>query len=99
MFACVRLRDKQVINVHATLGGISRIEGMFHVNESGRATEFLRLGNDVLADGGLTGRFRTEDFSDAPARDAANPKRQIEGEGTGRDGLHHHAMRLSKTHN
>ena len=53
LFAGVGLRDEQVVDIHAALGGIRRVEGVFHVHVGSRAAQALGLGDDVLAQGGL----------------------------------------------
>ena len=56
---------------------------MFHVNESRRAAVALCLRHDVLANGGLAGRFGSEDFRDPTAWDAANAEGNIQRKRTG----------------
>jgi hypothetical protein len=84
----IRLGDVQIIDIHADAGRIGRIHGVFHIDESADAAQSLCLGNGVQADGGLAGAFRAIDLRDTPARDAANAGGNIDGQRTGRDGLH-----------
>ena len=45
---------------------------MFHIDVGRGSAGSLRLGHDVLADGGLTGRLRSIDLGDASARHASD---------------------------
>ena len=50
----------------------------------------LRLGDDVLDERRLAGRFRAVDLDDAPARDAADAERDVQRDRAGRDRLDGH---------
>ena len=63
----------------------SRVHRVLRVDERARPAGLLRLGEDVVAERRLTGRLRPEDLDDAPARDAADPEREVERERAGRD--------------
>jgi hypothetical protein len=55
LLASVGLRNVQVIHVHPTARGVGRVKRMLHVHKGGNAAAFLRLGDDVLAQGCLAG--------------------------------------------
>ena len=55
---------------------------MLGVDEGRDAAPFLGLGDDVLRQRRLAGGLGAEDLDDAPARDAADAQREVEGEGT-----------------
>ena len=76
--AAVRLRDEQVVEVHAELLGVSRVERVLGVDERRQAARLLRVGDDVEHQRGFAGGFRPEDFHDAPARNAADAQRQVD---------------------
>jgi len=50
---------------------------VFHVDKGRRATHFLAFRYNMLAEGGLTGRFRAIDLGDAGFGDAANTQGDI----------------------
>ncbi len=53
---------------------------MLGVDEGGRAAGFLRRGDDVKREGGLSGGLRTEDLDDPAAREAADAEGHVHGE-------------------
>jgi hypothetical protein len=67
---------------------------VFRIDEGGRAAQLLHFGNNLQGEGGLAGGFRTIDFDHSAARQAAYAKRNIQPQGTSRDGLNvaHHIM-------
>ena len=69
LFAVVRLRDEQVVHIHAQLARIDRIERVFRVDECGLAAELLRFGDHVQRERRLAARFRAVDFDYAAARE------------------------------
>ena len=71
---------------------------MFHVDEGAHPAKLLRLGDNVLANGGLSGRFRAVDFGDPPAGDPANAQRDVQRERSGRDRLHCQMIGFPKAH-
>ncbi len=77
LFATVGLRHEQVIEVHAELLGVTRIERVFCVNEGRQSAGLLGAGDDVEHQRRFAGRFRPENFNDAPARDAAHAEREV----------------------
>ena len=54
---------------------------MLDVDEGGHSALALRLGDDVLAEGGLARRLGTEDLRDPASRDAADAEGQVERDG------------------
>src|SRR5262249_8692041 len=70
----VRLRDEEVVDVHADLlrvGGVHRVLG---VDEGADAPATLRLGDDVVDERRLAGGLGTEDLDDPAARQPADPE-------------------------
>ena len=76
--AGTRLRDEQIIHVHAEAPGILRIERVLDVDEGGESAALLRLGDDGQRERRLAGRFRSVNFHDASARKSAHAKRAID---------------------
>ena len=99
LFAAVRLRDQQLIDVDAKRLGIDRIQGVFHVNKGNLSAFFLCFCNDVQGNGCLTGAFRAVQFHDSASWNTANSERHIQGNGTGRNGIHLHVGVAAEPHN
>ena len=81
-----------------SLAAYSGIEGVLGVDEGCDAAEALGVGDRVERHRGLTGGFRTVDFHDAAARQAANSQRDIQCDGTGRNDLDGCADFVAKAH-
>ncbi len=79
LFAVVRLRDEQVIHVHAQLARVDGIERVLGVNEGRLAAELLRFGDHVERERGLAARFRAVHFDHAAARKSADAQRGVNG--------------------
>ena len=90
LFAIIRLRNQQVVDIHAELFRIGRIERVFHVDEGGHAARLLGFGDDLQRDGGFARRFRPEDLVDSAARKSAHAQGGIERDATGRNHRHRH---------
>ena len=73
--------------LHAELAGVDRVERVLGVDEGGDAAGLLHLRDDLQAQRGLAGRFRTVDLDDAAARQAADAERDVEAERAGRHDL------------
>jgi hypothetical protein len=58
----------------------------------------LRLGHGVHGQGRLPRGLRAEDLDDAPAGQAADAEREVEGQRTGRDGLDLHVEVVAHAH-
>ena len=78
LLAIVRLRDQQVVDVHAKLLRIARIERVLGIDKRRHAAGLLGLGNHLQRNGRLAGRFRPEDLNHAAARNAADAQRRVE---------------------
>ena len=63
LLAVVRLRDQQVVDIHAEFPRVGRIERVLHVDEGRDAALLLRFGDHLQRDGRLTGRLRSEDLA------------------------------------
>ena len=83
LLAVIRLRNQQVVHVHAQLARIGRIERVLDVDERRHAARLLRLRHHLQRDGRLARRLRPEDLDDAAAREAAHAQRRIERNGAG----------------
>ena len=97
-FPGARLGDQQVVQVDAQAGGVLRVQGVFHVNERGQAAGFLGLGDGRQGQGGFTGGFRSVDFHDAAAGEAAHAQRAVNEKIAGGDDVHFHLDVVSKAH-
>src|SRR3990167_768294 len=64
LLASVRLRDKQRRDVDADFFCILGVECVLSVDERADTATFLRLGDGVQGERGLTGRFRPKDLDD-----------------------------------
>ncbi len=94
LLAVIRLRDQQIVHVHAQLAGVGGIERVLDVDVGGHAAHLLRLRDDLQRDGGFARRFRPEDFGDAPARKPADAQRVIDRDGAGGNRRHRrHGLR------
>ena len=88
LLAGVRLGDQEVVDVHPQRPGISRVQGVLHVDEGGLAAPLLGLGHHLQGHGGLTGGFRPVDFHDAPLGYAAHAQGQVQCQGARGDHVH-----------
>src|ERR1700722_5418648 len=84
----VGLRHEQVVDVHAELLGVNRVERMLRVDESRRAAITLHFRNHLQGERGLTGRLRTIDLDDPPLRQTAYAQRDIEAQRAGGNRFH-----------
>ena len=60
---------------------------MFSIHNGAAAAGFLSIGNNVQTDGGLTGRFRPEDFHDSAPGQTADTQRQVQRQCAGADNI------------
>jgi hypothetical protein len=86
LFAGVRLRNQQVVDVDAQLAGVLRVEGVFGVDEGAGGTVFLGFGDDRQGQRGLTRRFRAVDFDDTAFWQAADAQGDVQAQRAGGDG-------------
>ena len=66
LFAVIRLRDDQIIHVHAQIAGVTGIERVLGVDESGRPAGLLRLRDDLQRDGSFARGFRPNTSTTLP---------------------------------
>ncbi len=85
LFAAVRLRNQQIVQVHAQLFGVAGIQRVFGVNEGRQTAGFLRVGNDVEHERSFARGFRAINFHHPAARNAAHAQRQIHAQRAGGD--------------
>ena len=71
---------------------------MLGVDEGHLAPPLLGLGHHVEGQCGLTGGLRSIDLNDPALGQAADPQRQVQGQGAGGDRLHHYPQVLPQPH-
>ena len=85
LLAGIRLRDQQVLNVHATGTGPHRVERVLGINEGGNPAGLLRRGDHVQRKGRLPTALRAVNLDHPTAGQTANPQGDIEGDNARRD--------------
>ena len=85
LLAGIRLRDQQVLNVHATSAGPHRVERVLRVNEGGNPTGLLCRGDCVQCQCRLPAALRAVNLDHSTAGQTANPQSDVEGDNTRRD--------------
>ena len=98
LFAGVRLRHEQVVDLDAEFFGIGRIECMFGIDEGRRAAGTLGRSDDLQCQRGLAGRFRSVDLDDATARQTADTERDVEAKRASRDRFDHVGLAVTHAH-
>ncbi len=99
LFARVRLRNEQIVQIDAERGGVGRIERVLDVDERRGAAAALRLCDHVQRERRLTARLRPVDLDDAAARKAADAQRQVERDRARRDDVDRHPLgKISHLH-
>ncbi|EDP65259.1 hypothetical protein BAL199_01894 [alpha proteobacterium BAL199] len=99
----VRLRDQQLVNVDPELAGVDWIESVLGIHEGASTACLLGLSDDMQRQRGLARTLRPVDLDNPPARQAADPERDVEADRAGRHGvdldrpfplakLHHRAL-------
>ncbi len=83
----IRLRQQQVVHVHAQLGGVDRVQRVLGVDEGCGAAHLLAFGDGLQGQRGLARGFRPVDFNDTALRQTANAQRDVEHQRTGRNGF------------
>jgi hypothetical protein len=78
LLAGVGLADEQIVHIDAELPRIDGIERVLRVDEGAGAAPLLRLGNRVQRERRFARTFRPVDLDDPPARQPADPEREIE---------------------
>ena len=92
------LGNEQVVEVDAEFAGVLRVERVFDIDEGGQPAALLGLGDDGEGEGGLAGGFRTEDFDDAAAREAADAKRAVDEQVAGGNDIDIDAAVIAQAH-
>ena len=85
LFAVIRLRDQQIVHIHAQLSRVDGIERVFGIDERRHAAELLRFGDHVQRQRRLAARFRAVDFDHAAARESADAERGVNRNRAGGD--------------
>ncbi len=98
LFAGIRLRNKQGVNIHAQRLRVHGVERVLHVDEHGGASRFLRLCGDMQRDCGFSRAFRPEYFDDAPFGNASDSKREVKRQRACGDRLHNQGAVLAELH-
>ncbi|MFB0492244.1 hypothetical protein ABIE45_004830 [Methylobacterium sp. OAE515] len=87
LLARVGLRDQQVVEVHAELAGVDRIERVLGIHEGADTALLLGFGDRMKRQRRLAGRFGTVDLDYTAAGQTADAEGDVEPERTGGDGL------------
>jgi hypothetical protein len=98
LLARVGLGDEEVIDLDANGAGVARVEGVLDVDVGGHAAFFLGFGEDVLGEGGLSGRFWPVELGNPATGNAADAEGEVEGERAGWDRLDLEVFLLAQTH-
>src|SRR5438034_7977956 len=85
LLAVVGLRDEQLVDVDTDPACVLRIHRVLRVDERADPTAALRLGDHVVDERRLPGRFRAEYLDDAAARQPAHSESEVERERSRRD--------------
>ena len=95
----VRLGDIEVVNIHADILRIDRIQCMLRINKTGNTVSSLHFRDHMQCDRCLTTGFRTVDLHDPAAGNPAEAECQVQAQGTGGNCLYIHMGRcIPKTH-
>ena len=90
LLTVIRLRNVEIVNIHTDILCIYRIQRMLCVNEAGNAAALLYLCNHVECYRGFTTGLRSVDLNDTALRHTAKAQRDIQTDGTGRNGFNIH---------
>ena len=85
LLAAIRLRDQQVVDIHAQFARVGGVQGVLGIDKCGQAACLLRLGDDLQADRRLARGLGAEDLADTAAGDAAHAQSRVEADGTSGD--------------
>ena len=83
----VRLRDDEIVRVHAELARVLRVQCVLRVDERSDATGRLGVGHGVERHGGLTRGLRAVDLHDATPGEPTDAECHVERESAGGDDL------------
>ena len=78
LLAGVRLRDQQLVDIDAEFAGVAGVEGVLGVDEGAGAAGFLGLGDHMQREGGFPRTFRSVNFNNPAAWQAADTKANIQ---------------------
>jgi hypothetical protein len=98
LLAVPRLRDEQVVQVHAQPLRPARVERVLGVDERGHPAGPLRLRDGVQRDGRLAARLGPVDLDHAAARQALAAERQVEAQRAGRDAVDVQPVHVAERH-
>ena len=90
LFAVIRLRNIEVININPQRLCISGVHRMLRIHIPCNAAALLHLCHHVQGNRCLTGGFRAINLNDSALRQTANPQRQIQAQRAGRHNLNRH---------
>ena len=85
LLAAIRLRNQQVVHIHAQLFGIAGVERVLSVYKRSQPAQPLRFRNHLQSDGRLSRRLRPEDFRNPPAGNATHAQCSVKADGAGGD--------------
>ena len=98
LFAGVGLRNNQLVNIDAQLGGITGIKRVFGINEGDGAASFLRFGQHVQRQRGFARAFRPVNLDHAAFGQTADAERNIEAQRAGRNQFDIHGFTAAQLH-
>ncbi len=87
LLAGVRLRDQQLVDVHAELLGVGGIERVLRVDEGGGAAHLLHFRDHLQGQRGLARGLGPVDLDHPAARQAAHAEGQVQAQRPGGDHL------------
>ena len=99
LFAGIRLRNQQVVNVNADFLGIGRVKSVFRIDESAGAAFFLRLCNNAQSQSGFAGTFRAVDFDNTAFGQPTDAQGDVYAQRTGGNGFNINVGVLTEAHN
>ena len=79
LFAVIRLRNQQIVNIYTQMTGIFRIQCMLRIDKCRIAAHLLSFGNHMQSNGSFTGRFGTVNLNNTSARNTTDTKSNIQG--------------------
>ena len=99
LFARIRLRNQEVVNIHADFLGIRRVKRVFGINKRTRPALFLRLRDNAQRQRRLARAFRPVYFHNSAFRQTADSERNVQPDGAGGNRLNINLGILPQPHN
>ena len=80
LLAVVRLGYVEIVDIHADIARIHRIQRMLRIDKSRDPAALLHLGYHMQSHSRLTARLRTVDLNDTSLRNAAKTERDVQAQ-------------------